>query len=207
VSGRIVVLVSGSGSNMQALVRACERGEVPGAVVAVIADRACAAVDNARALGVHAEILTPGGFRSRHAWSEALLDRVLAHRPDLVVSAGFMRILAPVFVDALSGVLVNLHPSLLPAFPGAHAVRDALAAGVRVTGTTVHLVDEEVDSGPVIAQEPVPVLPGDTEASLHERIKEVEHRLLPGVCRGMLEGRMAGKASAVAEPAGLQAHP
>jgi phosphoribosylglycinamide formyltransferase 1 len=115
-----------------------------------------------------------------------LRDRVAAREPDLVVAAGFMRILAPSFVDAFSGRLINLHPSLLPAFPGANAVRDALAHGVKVTGTTVHLVDHEVDHGPILLQEAVSVLPDDTEATLHERIKKVEHRLLPAACRLML---------------------
>ena len=116
-------------------------------------------------------------------------DRVAGYRPDLVVSAGFMRILAPVFVDAFAGRLINLHPSLLPAFPGAHAVRDALAAGVKVTGTTVHHVDHLVDHGPILLQEAVDVRADDDEASLHARIKAVEHRLLPEACRILLERR------------------
>jgi phosphoribosylglycinamide formyltransferase 1 len=203
VSGRIVVLVSGSGSTMEALARACARGDVPGRVVAVLADRCCAALDRARALGTAAETLSPAGFASRAAWSEALLERVLAYRPELVVSAGFMRVLGPVFVRALAGSLINLHPSLLPRFPGAHAVRDALAAGARVTGTTVHFVDEGIDTGEVIAQQRVPVLADDTEASLHERIKRVERELLPAVCRGLLEGRTA----ALPTPVGSRARP
>ena len=186
MSGRLVVLVSGSGTNMAALVRACERGEVPGQVVAVLADRDCEGLARARGAGIHAEAVLPADSASREDWNAALLARVLAHDPDLVVSAGFMRILGPAFVGALAGRLVNLHPSLLPRFPGAHAVRDALAAGVDVTGTTVHFVDEHVDHGEVIAQEAVPVLPGDTEETLHERIKRIERRLLPRVCRSLL---------------------
>ncbi len=184
------MLVSGSGSNLRALAVACRRGEVPGTVVATVADRACAGVAWAEGAGIAAAVLEPGAFASRDAWSEALRDLVASHRPDLVVSAGFMRILSPAFVDAFPGILINLHPSLLPAFPGAHAVRDALAAGVKVTGTTVHLVDHLVDHGAIVAQRAVEVLDDDDESSLHERIKAVEHRLLPEVCAAFLEGRV-----------------
>lgn len=190
MSGRIVVLVSGTGSNLRALVAACSSGEVPGEVVAVIADRDCPAVEWARSQGIAAEVLEPGGFASRDEWSATLARLVGSHRPDLVVSAGFMRILAPVFVRAFAGRLINIHPSLLPAFRGAHAVRDALAAGVKITGSTVHLVDEEVDHGEIIMQRAVAVEQGDDEASLHERIKKVEHEMLPEACRLLLEGRV-----------------
>lgn len=190
MGARIVVLVSGSGSNMEALVDACERGDVPGTVVGVIADRLCPALKIAEERGIEQFALDPATFGSRDEWSAALRDRVAELRPDLVVSAGFMRILAPVFVEAFRGRLINLHPSLLPAFPGAHATRDALEHGVKVTGTTVHLVDTGVDSGPIVAQEAVPVLPSDTEASLHERIKSVEHSLLPKACRLLIEGKL-----------------
>lgn len=190
MSGRIVVLVSGSGSNMEALVEACEREEVPGAVVAVLADRPCRGLERARARSIPAEAVEPSAFATRDEWNEALRARVASHAPDLVVSAGFMRILSPAFVDAFAGRIVNLHPSLLPAFPGAHAVRDALTWGVKVTGTTVHFVDHEVDHGPILLQEAVAVRPGDTEGSLHERIKRVERRALPQACRLVLEGRV-----------------
>jgi phosphoribosylglycinamide formyltransferase 1 len=184
VSCSLVVLVSGEGSNLQALVAACERGEVPGDVVAVGADRDCGGVGWASSHGIPT-FMVP--FRSpRTRWSSALLERVRHFRPDLVVSAGFMRILSPEFVDAYEGRLINLHPSLLPSFPGPHAVRDALAAGVAVTGTTVHFVDHGVDSGPVILQRPVPIEPGDTEESLHARMKGAEHELLPEACRQVL---------------------
>jgi phosphoribosylglycinamide formyltransferase-1 len=186
MSARIVVLVSGSGSNMTALIEACELGVVPGRVVGVAADRPCAALDGATARGIESILCSLADYKSRARWNVALLDRVSTLAPDLVVSAGFMRILGPEFVDAFAGRLINLHPSLLPAFPGAHAVRDALAYGVKVTGTTIHLVDHEVDHGPILMQEAVPVLPEDSEESLHERIKEVEHRLLPEACRIML---------------------
>jgi phosphoribosylglycinamide formyltransferase-1 len=189
VTGRIVVLISGSGSNMEALVHACEAGEVPGAVVAVVSDRECGGLKLAADRGIATKILEPQEFGSREEWSEAFADLVAAHEPDIIVSAGFMRILAPVFVDRFFGKLINLHPSLLPSFPGAHAVRDALAAGARVTGTTVHFVDNEVDHGPVLLQEEVAVEDADTEETLHERIKGVEHRMLPQACRLLLEGR------------------
>ena len=187
MSGRIVVLISGTGSNMEALVEACRRGEVPGEVVAVVADRDCDGLRLAEKQGLETVLLEPKTFETREGWSATLRDRVAGFRPDLVVSAGFMRILAPVFVDAFAGRLINIHPSLLPAFPGAHAVRDALAAGVEVTGTTVHHVDHGVDTGRIIAQGSVDIVPSDDEATLHERIKEVERALLPRVCKEMLE--------------------
>jgi phosphoribosylglycinamide formyltransferase-1 len=175
---------------MEALVEACERRMVPGEVVAVVADRDCLGLRAAEKRGLPTATIEPSGFASREEWSEVLRDTVAGYQPDLVVSAGFMRILSPVFVDAFAGRLINLHPSLLPAFPGAHAVRDALEAGVRVTGTTVHFVDNEVDHGPIILQEPVRVDPFDDEAILHERVKTVEHRLLPTACRLLLQGKV-----------------
>lgn len=183
-------MVSGSGSNMAALVHACEAGEVPGTVVAVVADRDCRGIEVAAAAGIPTQVVSPAAYDDRDAWSRALRDVVASYRPDLVVSAGFMRILAPVFVDSFDGRLINLHPSLLPAFPGAHAVRDALEAGADETGSTVHFIDHDVDHGPVILQEPVRIEEGDDEATLHERIKSVEHRLLPRACTLVLEGRL-----------------
>jgi phosphoribosylglycinamide formyltransferase-1 len=190
VDGRIVVLVSGSGSNMMALADACERGDVPGRIVAVFADRPCVAVDTARERRIPSSVCNFSSFPSREEWSAALRNEVEAYEPDLVVSAGFMRILSAVFVDAFSGRLINLHPALLPSFPGPHGVRDALEYGVKVTGTTVHFVDDGVDHGPIVLQESVLVEPHDDETSLHNRIKEVEHRLLPAACRLILEGRI-----------------
>ena len=184
-----MVLISGAGSNLIALVDACKRGEVPGRITGVVADRPCRGLEVAGACGLEANVVDFKSYASRQKWSEALRDQVARFRPDLVVSAGFMRITSPVFVDAFAGRFVNLHPSLLPAFPGAHAVRDALDFGVMVTGSTVHFVDREVDHGPIIAQECVPVRPDDSVESLHERIKRVEHRLLPAACRLVLEGR------------------
>lgn len=190
VHSRIAVLVSGEGSNMVALLEACDEGRVPGSVVLVASDRPCKGIETARERGVETATLAPADYGSRDEWSAALGDVVGAARPDLVVSAGFMRILAPVFVDAFAGRLINLHPSLLPAFPGAHGVRDALEYGVKITGSTVHFVDHQVDHGPILLQEPVVVEAGDTEQTLHDRIKAVEHRLLPEACRLVLEQRV-----------------
>ena len=190
MAARIVVLISGAGSNMHALVRACRAGDVPAEVVGVVADRACAGIETARREGIDTAVLDPHGYASREEWSARLRDLVEAYAPDLVVSAGFMRILAPVFVGAFSGRLINLHPSLLPSYPGAHAVRDALADGAAVTGSTIHFVDDQVDHGPPILKREVAVEPGDDERSLHERIKAVEHELLPEACRLVLSGRV-----------------
>ena len=190
MAGRIVVLISGAGSNMTALVDACRRGDVPGEVVAVFSDRPCEGISRAEGLGIDGHVLVFKDYASREDWSEALRDQVLKYEPDLIVSAGFMRILSPVFVDAFPNRIINLHPALLPAFAGAHGVRDALAHGVKITGTTVHIVDYEVDHGPILLQAAVAVEDGDDEGSLHERIKEQEHRLLPLACRLMLEGRV-----------------
>ena len=190
MAGRIVVLISGSGTNMEALVEACRAGEVPGEVAGVVADRDCLGLKAADRLDVDTARVDFKDFESREEWSAALRDRVARFEPDLVVSAGFMRLLAPAFVDAFEGRLINLHPALLPAFPGAHAVRDALRAGVRVTGSTIHFIDHEMDHGPIFLQEAVRVEPTDTEDELHDRIKSVEHRLLPQACRLFLEGKV-----------------
>lgn len=175
---------------MVALADACDRDEVPGRIVAVVADRACVALDRAHERGISSTVCEFSSFRSREEWSARLRDLVAAHSPDVVVSAGFMRILSPVFVDAFPGCLINLHPALLPSFAGAHGVRDALEYGVKVTGATVHFINNGIDRGPILLQEPVSVAPDDDELSLHDRIKEVEHRLLPLACRLILEGKV-----------------
>jgi phosphoribosylglycinamide formyltransferase-1 len=190
MDGRIVVLVSGSGSNMAALADACNRGEVPARVVGVVADRQCPALQLANGRGIPWSLCDFAAFGSREEWSARLRDIVGAHAPDVVVSAGLMRILSLVFVDAFAGRLLNLHPSLLPAFPGAHAVRDALRHGVKVTGTTIHFIDGSVDGGPILLQEAVPVAPDDDEVGLHSRIKQIEHRLLPHACALLLKGQV-----------------
>ncbi len=172
---RVVVLASGAGSNLQALL---DHPGLRGQITAVLGDReGIGAIDRARAAVVPAEVVAFRDFDDRAAWAEALSAAVEVHRPDLCVLAGFMRILPASFVQRWP--TLNVHPSLLPAFPGARAVESALAWGVKVTGSTVHFVDEEVDHGPIVAQEPVAVVEGDDPVSLHERIKDVEHRLLP----------------------------
>jgi phosphoribosylglycinamide formyltransferase-1 len=176
---RLVVLVSGSGTLLQALLDASASGELDAAVVAVGADRPDAhGLERARAAGVPTFVhpLTAGADRA--TWDAELTDLVAAHEPDLVVSAGFMKLVGAAFLARFGGRMINTHPALLPSFPGMHAVRDALAHGVKVTGSTVFLVDAGVDSGEIIDQEPVRVLPGDDEATLHERIKIVERQLL-----------------------------
>ncbi len=175
---RVGVLASGSGTILRAML---ERG-LPIAVV--VADRPCGALEIARAQGVAAELVERRDFSSgfdRVAYTHDVVDVLHRHDVDLVAIAGFGTILSKPFVDAYGGRAVNTHPALLPSFKGWHAVRDALEFGVKVTGTTVHLVTEDVDAGPILAQEAVPVLDDDTEASLHERIKEVERRLYPEV--------------------------
>ena len=184
-------MISGSGTNMEALVEACRAGEVPGEVVAAVADRDCEGLRLAEKLSIEADLVDFSAYEEREEWSIALRDRVRSYEPDLVVSAGFMRILAPVFVDAFPGRLINLHPALLPSFAGAHGVRDALEHGVKVTGSTVHFVDHLVDHGPIVLQEAVEVHEDDDVETLHERIKKVEHRLLPRACRLILEGKVS----------------
>jgi phosphoribosylglycinamide formyltransferase 1 len=181
---RLVVLVSGSGTNLQALLDAI--GDDPegyGAqVVAVGADRyGTAGLERAERAGIPTFVCKVGEHATREEWDAALTDAVVAHRPDLVVSAGFMKIVGRHFLARFGGRFINTHPALLPSFPGAHGVRDALAYGVKVTGCTVHFVDDGVDTGPIIAQGVVEVTEEDTpegEAALHERIKEVERKLL-----------------------------
>lgn len=177
---RLVVLASGTGSLLASLLDAAT-GDYPARVVAVGTDRQCAALDIAARAGVPAYTERLGDHPDRAAWDGAITAATEAHRPDLVVSAGFMKILGPQFLSRFPGRVVNTHPALLPAFPGAHAVPDTLAYGVRVTGCTVHLVDAGMDTGPILAQEAVSVLDGDDEAALHERIKVVERRLLVDV--------------------------
>ncbi|WP_233608767.1 phosphoribosylglycinamide formyltransferase [Nocardia stercoris] len=174
----VVVLASGTGSLLQSLIAATRAPGYPAQVVAVGVDRPCAATDHAQAAGIPSVLVQLGDHRDRATWDRALTDAVAAYTPDLVVSAGFMKLLGPVFLDRFGGRIINTHPALLPAFPGAHGVRDALAYGAKVTGSTVHLVDGGIDTGPILAQEAVTVLPDDDEATLHERIKVVERRLL-----------------------------
>jgi len=181
VPARVVVLVSGSGTLLAALLEAAAGGGYPAEVVAVGADRAgITGLQRAVRAGVPAFVVPLGGHPDRVAWDRALTAAVAASEPDLVVSAGFRKILGPRFLARFGGRVLNTHPALLPAFPGAHAVADALEHGVRVTGATVHFVDAGVDTGPIVAQQAVEVEPEDTEELLHERIKVVERRLLVG---------------------------
>lgn len=184
---RVAVLASGEGTNLQALL---DDPQVAPALVVVLSDRAGAgALARARAHGVAALHVDPAGL-DRDAYGDALLRVLEDHHVDVVALAGFMRILGPRVVRAFEGRMLNVHPSLLPAFPGAHAVDEALAWGVKVSGATVHLVDEEVDHGPVVLQEAVPVRPDDDEESLHARIRAVEHRIYPRAVGLLLEGRL-----------------
>ncbi|MFI7679719.1 phosphoribosylglycinamide formyltransferase [Actinophytocola sp. NPDC049390] len=179
VPARLVVLVSGSGTLLQAVLDAAD---LPVRVVAVGADRpGIEGLARAERAGVPGFVVRLKDHPDRTAWDRALTKAVAAHEPDLVVSAGFMKILGPEFLAAFGGRVINTHPALLPAFPGAHAVADAVAYGVRVTGCTVHLVDAGVDTGPIVAQEAVSVTPGEDVDALHERIKVVERRLLVDV--------------------------
>lgn len=175
---RLVVLISGGGSNLRALLDASEDAEFPARTVAVGADRDADGFEHAEAYGIPTFSVSLSNFADRDAWGDELLLQLQSWQPDLVVLSGFMKLLPPRVIAALSPNLINTHPAYLPEFPGAHGVRDALAAGVTETGASVIVVDNGVDSGPIIAQERVQVLPGDTEASLHERIKPVERRLL-----------------------------
>lgn len=175
---RVAVMISGTGTLLQSLIDDPHRTYD---IAVVAADRPAAGLQRAQAAGIPTIVVRPADHRDRAAWSMALADALSAFDPEWVVSAGFMRILDAAFLERFPQRVVNSHPALLPAFPGAHAVADALAYGVRVSGCTVHLVDAGVDTGPIIAQRAVPVEPGDDEASLHERIKEVEWQLLPEV--------------------------
>ncbi len=183
MSGRIAVAVSGAGSNLRALHAAAGRGELGGEVVLVVADRPCPALAWAREQGIDTA-LVPGGDDG------TLADALTAARPDVVVLAGYMRILGLRTLEAFPGRILNTHPSLLPAFPGAHAVVAALVHGAKVSGATVHVVDAELDGGPIVLQEAVPILAGDDDAALHARIRAVEHRLLPRAVALVLAGAL-----------------
>jgi phosphoribosylglycinamide formyltransferase-1 len=176
---RIVVLVSGTGSNLQAVIDAVKAGELDVEIAAVGADReGTYGVERSSEAGLETFVVNFNSFPTRAEWDDALTARVASYAPDVVVSSGFMRIVSPEFIGTFGGKYLNTHPALLPAFPGAHGVRDAMAYGVKVTGCTVHWADAGVDTGPIIAQEAVAIEDSDTEESLHERIKVVERRLL-----------------------------
>jgi len=188
---KVVVLASGTGSLTKALIDAEQSGILNAHLVAIGADRQAPVLDIAAAAGLPSFLVAPADFATRDAWDAALALAVGAYNPDLVVSAGFMRMLGEAYLNRLGRITINTHPALLPAFPGAHAVRDALAAGVDETGCTVHRVTAEMDAGPILAATPVPVLPGDDEATLHERIKVVERAQLIDVVNRIATGAIS----------------
>jgi len=188
---RVVVLISGQGSNLRAFLDSCAEGTIPATVVAVGADLDVSGLEHARHYDIptFVEPLEPGG--DRDAWGTRLGDRIAEFTPDMVILSGFQRLVPPAFVRRFAPMLLNTHPAFLPAFPGAHAVRDAVEAGVTETGATVIVVDDGVDTGPVLAQRRVPVADGDTESTLHDRIKVVERELLADVVRDIADRETA----------------
>ncbi len=184
---RLVVLISGSGTLLQSLIDACADPAFGAQIVAVGADRdAIAGLDRARSAHLPTFVCKVGQYADRAQWNDALAEEVAAYQPDWVISAGFMKIVGAGFLARYGGRMLNTHPALLPSFPGAHAVRDALAHGVKVTGCTLFTVDEGIDTGPILAQQAVDVLDDDTEESLHERIKVVERQMLIDVIQHLV---------------------
>ncbi|HKZ31549.1 MAG TPA: phosphoribosylglycinamide formyltransferase [Vicinamibacteria bacterium] len=187
----IGVLISGRGSNLQALIDALKRGELGGAIGVVFSNVETApGLERARRAGIPVAFRDHRG-RTREAFDAEVVSILQAHGVELVCLAGYMRLLSPGFVRAFPGRILNVHPALLPAFPGLHAQRQALEHGVKLSGATVHLVTEDLDLGPIVAQEAVAVLEGDTEETLAARILEAEHRIYPRAVRAMLEGRVS----------------
>ncbi|MFW0121889.1 phosphoribosylglycinamide formyltransferase [Rothia sp. CCM 9419] len=175
---RIVVMVSGSGTNLQSIIDAVSAGTLTVDILAVGADKPCRGIARAQENGIETFLCEPHHYSSREQWNRALEGHLTRYNPDRIVFAGFMRIVDKQLVERFAGRIINTHPALLPSFPGAHGVRDALAYGVKVTGMTVHLVDAGVDTGTILAQAPVFVEDTDTEETLHERIKVKERELL-----------------------------
>lgn len=200
---RIVVLISGRGSNMEAIVRACAAEHWPARVVAVIANRPQAAgLAFARAHGIATAVVDHTAHASREAFDAALAAAIDAHAPDLLLLAGFMRILGPAFVRRYEGRMLNIHPSLLPAFPGLHTHRRALEAGCKVSGATVHFVTADLDHGPIVLQSVVPVRPGDDEQSLAARVLASEHRIYPLAVQWFVRGLLRVEHGVVAQTEG-----
>lgn len=188
---RIVILISGRGSNMEAIVQACAAEGWPAQVAAVISNRPDAAgLKYAAARGIATAVVDHKAHATREAFDDALARAIDAHAPDVVVLAGFMRILTAGFVQRYQGRLLNIHPSLLPAFPGLHTHQRALDAGCKLAGATVHFVTPELDHGPIVIQAVVPVLPGDTEASLSQRVLALEHQVYPRAVRWLVSGEL-----------------
>jgi len=186
----VVVLISGSGSNLRALLEACDNPLFPAKILAVGSDSAASGLEHAEQFGVPSFVVEMGAFASKDLWAQRILDHIEFVKPDLVVLAGFMKVLPAGFVSKLSPNLINLHPSLLPNFPGAHAVRDALNAGATKTGSTIHIVDQGIDTGPVVSQRELEIMPGEDQKSLHERIKKIERSHLVSVVRDIAEQKI-----------------
>ena len=187
----VAVLISGTGSNLRALLEAARHPDFPARVVVVGADREADGLAHAEEFGIPSFTVPWHEHESREAWGEELARQIDVWSPDLVVLSGLMRLLPPSLVARYSPRLINTHPAFLPEFPGAHGVRDALSSGATQTGASVIVVDDGVDTGPILAQERIEIVPGDTEHSLHERIKPVERRLLIDVVRGIATGELA----------------
>ncbi len=187
----VAVLISGAGSNLRALLEAARHPEFPARIVAVGADRDAAGLAHAEEFGIPTFTVPFRAFDSREAWGDELAAQLDVHKPDLIVLSGLMRLLPAAVVARFSPRIINTHPAYLPEFPGAHGVRDALAAGVQQSGASIIVVDDGIDAGPILAQERVPVQPGDTEQTLHERIKPVERRLLIDVVQRIATGELA----------------
>ena len=187
----IAILCSGQGTNLQAIIDAIRAGRLRAHLAVVIADRAGAfALRRATRAGIPAVFVNPNQFPNRRNFERHLIRLLNTHQVKVVCLAGFMRLLSPLFVRHFRNRILNIHPALLPAFPGAHAIRDALAWGVRVTGVTVHVVDEEMDHGPIILQEALAIRPGETVSRLLARLHRIEHRLYPRAIQLMLDGRV-----------------
>lgn len=186
----VVTLISGTGSNLLALLKACDNPLYPAKMLAVGSDIAAEGLFHAEQFGVPSFVVEPKRFESKDAWAEVLASNIRHLNPDLIVLAGFMRILPKSFVDEFYPRVINLHPSLLPKFPGAHAVRDAIAAGESVTGCTLHVVDAGVDTGPIIDSRQLAIDKGDSESSLHEKIKDEEKKMLVEAVRAIAEQKI-----------------
>lgn len=187
----LAVLISGSGSNLRALLEAASHPDFPARVIAVGADRDASGLAHAEEFGIPTFTVPYAAYASREEWGAELAAQLDAWQPDLIVLSGLMRLLPAAVVARYAPNIINTHPAYLPEFPGAHGVRDALAAGVEQTGASIIVIDDGVDSGPILAQERIPVLPGDSEDSLHERIKPVERRLLIDVIQRIATGSLA----------------
>lgn len=193
------VLASGNGSNLQAIIQAVKAKTIKAHLALVVSDRADAfALERARKAKIPTAVVNPNNFPDRESFDRMLVEQLRASRIDFVVLAGFMRILSPLFVQAFPNKILNIHPALLPAFKGAHAIKDAFEYGVKTTGVTVHFVDEKVDNGAVIVQEPVGILPKDTLAKLERRIHAVEHRIYPKAIAAFAAGKLIVRGRSVA---------